>query len=107
MLIQFDQGSASRIGRVVRLVEQQVPKTRPLVFDALLGTPRQNAAVFRIATFTGAWSKDTVKTVTLSAQTAATASALNLFANIPAPTGSASCAIARDGTAWYLIAAEC
>lgn len=105
MLIQFDQGSAARIGRVVRLVEQQVPKTRPLVFDALLGTPKK--AVFRIATFTGAWSKDSLKTVTLSAQAAATASALNLFANIPAPTGSASCAIARDGTAWYLIAAEC
>jgi hypothetical protein len=33
-----------------------------------------------------------------------TVTATNLFAAVPA---SGNCAIAREGTAWYLIAAEC
>jgi hypothetical protein len=36
-----------------------------------------------------------------------TVSAINLFAAISAPSGTANCAIAKDGTAWYLIAAQC
>jgi hypothetical protein len=36
--------------------------------------------------------------------TTATVAVVNLFAAV---TASGSCAIARDGTAWYLIAAEC
>ena len=64
---------------------------------------------FRICTFTGAWSKNSSKTVTFKYQTNApnAVSALNLFAEIPAPSGAKNCAIAREGTAWYLIAAEC
>lgn len=67
------------------------------------GTP---AKVFRICTFTGAWSKGASKTVTFKYQTNTpnTVVATNLFATVP---GSATCAIARDGTAWFLIAAEC
>jgi hypothetical protein len=57
----------------------------------------------RIGAFTGTWAKSTTKTIDLQGTTA-TVSALNLFAAVPA---SGSCAIARDGTAWYLIAAEC
>lgn len=67
-------------------------------------TPAQS--VFRICTFTGAWSKNTQKTVTFKYQTSTpnTAIATNLFAEVPA---SGDCAIAKDGTAWFLIAAEC
>jgi hypothetical protein len=66
--------------------------------------------VFRMATFTGAWSKSSMKTVTFRTQatTPNTAVATNLFASIGGTsTSSRNCAIARDGTAWYLIAAEC
>jgi hypothetical protein len=32
---------------------------------------------------------------------------LNLFAAVPAPASIGDCAIAREGTAWFLIAAVC
>jgi hypothetical protein len=65
--------------------------------------------VFRICTFTGAWSIAAAKTVTFKYQTTTpnTVVATNLFAAVPAPTGSGDCAIAKDGTAWFLIAAVC
>jgi hypothetical protein len=76
----------------------------PTRFDGRIQSP-----VFRICTFTGAWSKSSDKTVTFRGVTSTpnTASATNLFAAVPAPASSGNCAIARDGTAWYLIAAEC
>jgi hypothetical protein len=71
--------------------------------------PMQQSKVFRICTFTGAWAKTSDKTVTFRGVTSTpnTVSATNLFAAITAPESSGNCAIARDGTAWYLIAAEC
>jgi hypothetical protein len=71
--------------------------------------PGGGGGAFRICTFTGAWSKNATKTVTFKFQTNApnTASATNLFANIATAASSRNCAIAKDGTAWYLIAAEC
>lgn len=72
--------------------------------------PRRGGGGFRICTFTGAWSKNATKTVTLRGVTATpnTLAVLNLFANLTGPTsGTLNCAVARDGTAWYLIAAEC
>jgi hypothetical protein len=71
------------------------------------GPPAVASKTFRICTFTGAWSKNTIKTVTFRNLTATpnTVSASNIFANITATSGN--CAIAKDGTAWYLIAAEC
>jgi hypothetical protein len=67
--------------------------------------------VFRICTFTGAWSIAATKTVTFKYQTATpnTAVATNLFAAVPSPSGGGSgdCAIAKEGTAWFLIAAVC
>jgi hypothetical protein len=73
----------------------------------LQDVPRgEGGKVFRICTFTGAWTKGGSKTATFKYQTATpnTVTAINLFANVPA---SGDCAIARDGTAWFLIAAEC
>jgi hypothetical protein len=107
-LTQFDLGSAARVARVVRAVEQEPRRTRPLAFSPVIEAGRKR--VFRVCTFTGGWSINTAKTVTFKYQTATpnTVSATNLFANIAtASTAFRNCAIARDGTAWFLIAAEC
>lgn len=102
--VQFTRESAERIANVVRAAELTPRVGSPLTFDAI----QQSAGrkVFRMATFTGAWSINTAKTVTLRGSTA-TLSATNLFAAISTAADSRNCAIARDGTAWYLIAAQC
>jgi hypothetical protein len=104
-LTQFDVRSARRIARVVQAVEQEPRRASPLTFEAVLEQRRQKV-VFKMCTFTGAWSKAAAKTVTFRGSTA-TVSATNLFANIATAASSRNCAIAKDGTAWYLIAAEC
>jgi len=73
------------------------------------GVQAQAGKTFRICTFTGAWSINATKTVTFRNQTATpnTVAAVNLFAAITAASGSRNCAIGKDGTAWYLIAAQC
>jgi hypothetical protein len=65
--------------------------------------------VFRICTFTGSWGKNMEKTVTFKGvmTTPNTVIATNLFAEIATATRARDCAVAKDGTAWYLIAAEC
>lgn len=67
-------------------------------------------ATFRICTFTGSWAKSTDKVVTFKYQTTTpnTVTATNLFATIESSEcGPLNCAIAREGTAWFMIAAEC
>jgi len=105
-LTQFDVRSAARIARVVQAVEQEPRRAKPLTFGE---APTPGRRVFRVCTFTGAWSKNTSKTVTFRNQTTTpnTVAATNLFAAIATAAGSRNCAIAREGTAWYLIAAEC
>jgi hypothetical protein len=101
-LTQFELGSAVRIARVVRQVEQEPRRGTPLAFDPVF-EQRQRKAL-RICTFTGAWSIGTEKTVTFRNQTATpnTVSATNLF--WPIPDGpQRDCSIAREGTAWYLL----
>ena len=102
----FDRSSAERIANAVRRVEIGDRTESPLRFDP---APQPQRKTFRIATFTGSWSINATKTVTFKYQTSTpnTASALNLFAAVPAPTSSGDCAIAREGTAWFLIAAVC
>lgn len=101
-LVQFTSNAADRIAKVVRTVERGDTKGTGLYF----GRPAiaEEGKVFRICTFTGAWSINSSKVVTFRNQTTTpnTVSALNLF--FPW-TGAATtdCAIARDGTAWYLI----
>ena len=69
----------------------------------------ESPVVFRVCTFTGAWNTGVSKTVTFKYQTSTpnTVSALNLFANVPAPSGSGDCAVARENTSWFLVAAVC
>lgn len=101
---QFTRESAERIGRVVRAAELATPVARPLNFEAI--PAMRNPKVFRVATYTGAWSINATKTVTFKYQTATpnTATVLNLFfpvANTAA--GSRDCAIAKEGTSWFLV----
>jgi hypothetical protein len=102
--VTFTKPAAERIGKVVRQVEAGDRDLGPLEWG-----PRGGAAsgkVFRVCTFTGAWAINTSKTVTFLGVTS-TVSATNLFAAIPARGSARNCAIAKDGTSWYLIAAEC
>ena len=106
--VSFTRRDADRIGRVVRTVEAGDKKGNALTF----GHRQQpgQGGVFRIATHgSAAWNKDSTQTVTFVTTTSTpnTATAVNLFANLASGVTGRSVAIARDGTAWYLIAAEC
>jgi hypothetical protein len=101
---QFTRESAERIANVVRAAELASPAARPLSFDRL-DTP-QKAKLFRVCTFTGAWSINATKTVTFKNQTATpnTVAAMNLFFPFSAASNATTdCAIAKEGTAWFLI----
>lgn len=107
--VTFTKGSAERIAAVVRDYEAGDRGAEPLRFGTVTSDARKT---FRVATFTGAWSIGATKTVTFKYQTATpnTAIATNLFASIAGSTSTSvtvNCAIAREGTAWFLIAAEC
>jgi hypothetical protein len=103
--IAFTSGSADRIAKVVRRVEQgrrdQLSSLAPA--GGLLGQK-----VFRVCTFTGAWAIGVTKTVTFKyqANTPNTVAATNLFLPIPKHEWDESprdCAIAKDGAAWFLL----
>jgi hypothetical protein len=111
--VQFTRESAERVARVVRRAELSAPAASPLVFtrNAIASSPR-SGKVFRVCTFTGAWSKNSAKVVTFRGITSTpnTAVAQNIFVSITGTTSTSTtknCAIAKDGTAWYVIAAEC
>jgi hypothetical protein len=105
--VSFTKAAAVRINDAVLTVEKG-NRTHPgLTFDH----PQFGGSkVFRVCTFTGTWSKGSSKTVTFKSTTSTpnTAVAQNIFVSVGSTaTGSKNCAIAKDGTAWYLIAAEC
>jgi hypothetical protein len=60
--------------------------------------------VFRVCTFTGAWSMGSSKNVTFKYQptTPNTAVVQNDLINLPS-AGTRNCVIGREGTAWHLI----
>lgn len=102
--VSFTRPAAERIAKVVRLIEQGDRTSRGPSWDALSDNSGRSSKTFRICTFTGSWSIGTPKIVTFKYQTATpnTMSATNLF--WPVPDGSErDCAIARDGTAWFLV----
>jgi hypothetical protein len=102
--VSFTPRSAQRIARVVRAVENARPPGVALEFRAQI--IEADKKVFRVATYTGAWSIGSAKTVTFKNQTNTpnTVSATNLFFPVASTAaGSRDCAVARDGTAWYLI----
>ena len=107
--ITFTRPAADRIANVVRIVEQGSRDEAPLTFGKVDTPP--GGKVFRMCTFTGTWAIDTSKTLTFRGVTATpnTVVAYNVFAVITTAGTATStpCAIAKDGTAWYLIAARC
>jgi hypothetical protein len=100
---QFTLESAERIARVVRSAELGSPQARALTFDRV--DAQRKERVFRVCTFTGSWPIGDSKTVTFRNVTSTpnTVSAVNLFFPIGTPqTSTLNCAVAKDGTAWYL-----
>jgi len=104
--VNFTRPAAERIAKVVRKVEQGDRGAAGLTFmpRSLGGS---SAKVFRICTYTGAWSINDSKTVTFKYQTTTpnTVSATNLFLPLP-ENGTRHCAVAKDGTAWFLVQAQ-
>jgi hypothetical protein len=100
--VDFTRSAAERIAAVVRKVEQGDRDGSALTY----GIADQPIKVFRMCTFTGAWSLNSAKTVTLRNSTA-TLVAFNVFAPLAGACGESPVAVAKDGTAWYAIAARC
>lgn len=107
--VVFTRAAAERIAATVLAVEKGDSNGGGLLFERVFEEPFPTRRVFRVCTFTGQWDKDTLKNVTFKYQTATpnTVSASNIFVNITSNTAARNCAIAREGTAWFLIAAEC
>jgi hypothetical protein len=99
----FDEAAALRIVNTIRKVETGDRAERPLTFDAV-PVPQQRKT-FRIATFTGAWSINATKTVTLKYQTTTpnTVVATNLFCGLNPGTVVTDISISKEGTAWFLV----
>lgn len=102
----FTRRSVERIQKVVAHVEGGDRNSEGITFrKGATPAASDSVKVFRVCTFTGAWSINASKTVTFKYQTTTpnTVTALNLFFPVPTPTGSVDCAIARDGTSWFLV----
>jgi len=102
--ISFTRTSATRIARAVRAVENARPAGQSLEFRTQIIDGKKK--VFHVATFTGSWSIGSAKTVTFKNQTNTpnTVSATNIFFPVTSTAaGNRDCAVAKDGTAWYLI----
>lgn len=101
--VSFSRQSAQRIAKVVRIVEAGNRDQPAIVFDHPL-SGGIGARAFRMATFTGSWNINAAKVVTFKNQTSTpnTASVSNQLIDLP-DAGTRNCAIAREGTAWYLI----
>jgi hypothetical protein len=99
--VTFTRPAAERIAKVVRTVEAGDRDQAGLTFGNRVTGPSGKA--FRVATFTGSWSINGEKVVTFRNQTTTpnTVSAVNLFIELP-ENGKRNCAVAKDGTAWYL-----
>lgn len=103
--VSFTRPAAERIGKAVRLVEAGDRDLGPIEWGPRGGNGG-SAKVFRVGTFTGAWSIGSANTVTFRNVTTTpnTVTAINLFFPVTSTTEpTVNCGIARDGTAWYLI----
>ena len=100
--VNFTPRSAQRIADAVLKVEAGDRSNRGVMF----GSPGTQEKVFRVCTFTGAWTIGSSKEVTFRNNTTPpnTVTAYNLYWPITKePEGDTDCAIGKDGTAWYLI----
>ena len=104
--VTFTKPAAERIAKVVRAVEGGDRDAGPLTFGTRSAGGGGGGKVFRVCTFTGAWSINATKTVTFKYQTSTpnTVVATNLFFPVTSTAaGNTDCGIAKDGTAWFLI----
>lgn len=102
--VRFTRESGNRIAKAVRTVEGM---TSPAV-SPQGPHPEPSLVTFRMATFTGSWSKNSSRTVTITGSVTQTASAYNFFATLGSATGGPfKCAVIKGGTNWVVIAAEC
>ena len=102
--VQFKLADAQRIASVVG----QVEGSRRGRKNSSLPRAAGGGITVATATFTGAWSKGTDKTITLRVNTAQTAVATNLFANITAPaSGTKTCCVFLENDKYILFATEC
>lgn len=105
---QFTRESAERIARVVRAAELGAFSARPVAFERI--DPPAKSKIFRVAYYTGDWSIGGLKIVTFKnvTNTPNTATVMNLFLPIQAATGATArdCAIAKEGTNWYLLQSQ-
>lgn len=105
--VRFDRGSADRIAGVVSKVERMATPAAALSFEHPI--PGAMGKVFRIGTYTGSWPKDTSKTITPIYGSTATISAYNHFVDLQHGTCTSvsyKCAVAKEGTGWYLVQPE-
>lgn len=102
--VSFTKDSAQRIGKVVRIVEAGDRDAQPITF-----TPRleggKSQKIFRICTFTGAWSINSSKTLTFKDQTTTpnSVSVTNELLTIGDACETQVAYIGKIGTAWHLI----
>lgn len=98
-------GLLARTRRAVETVESTPIgsgfRSTPLLLE---GETPVSQKVFRICTFTGAWSIGATKTVEFKyiTTTPNTVAAVNLVCGM-SPGGECDVSIAKDGTAWYLV----
>ena len=109
--VAFTPEAAARVYNAVQIVERGNRDQKPLTFRRVVESGSSSKA-FRMGTFTGAWNKGSLKVVTFRNVTSTpnTVSAINLFLSVNTATGvtaTINCAIAKEGTGWYAIAAEC
>lgn len=106
--VTFTKPAAERIAKVVRTVEGGDRDTGPLTFG-VRGVGGVAGKAFRICTYTGSWSLNSSKAVTFYNVTTTpnTLSVQNVMFPLPSLSTNTNsptvCAIARDGTAWYLL----
>lgn len=105
--VTFTKSAADRIASVVRIVERGDRDQAPLRL-ARIAEPATGGGI-RIGTYEGSWLTGQSKVVTLKYQTTTpnTFMATNIFVDILNDCAGNNCAIAREGTAWFLIAAGC
>ena len=106
--ITFTRPAADRIANVVRIVEQGSRDEAPLKFSRV--AEPAGGKTFRMCVFTAVWNIDTTARITFRGITSTpnTVIARNVFSTLGMGTAtSLDCAIHKEGTAWYLIAARC
>lgn len=107
--VTFTKASAQRIADAVRGFEQGGRDIPAYVSAPRLASGGGGSAI-KICKFTGSWAINTTKEVRpkfpKNTTENITFTTENLFADITG-CGERACAIAKSGTAWYLIAAQC